>query len=69
MNENSFDEKADSIFYFRTPFRLRHHFQNLHCTDLQDLPEQIKWNFGILSGVIRSSVGKGIDFMVKDCGW
>jgi len=26
------------------------------------------WNFASLSGVIRSGVGKGIDFMVKDCG-
>jgi hypothetical protein len=26
------------------------------------------WNFATLSGVIRSGVGKGIDFMVKDCG-
>lgn len=26
------------------------------------------WNFATLSGVIRTGVGKGIDFMVKDCG-
>lgn len=26
------------------------------------------WNFATLSGIIRTSVGKGIDFMVKDCG-
>jgi hypothetical protein len=25
-------------------------------------------NFASLTGVIRSGVGKGIDFMVKDCG-
>ena len=26
------------------------------------------WNFATVSGVIRTSVGNGIDFMVKDCG-
>lgn len=26
------------------------------------------WNFATISGVIRTGAGKGIDFLVKDCG-
>ncbi len=26
------------------------------------------WNFATVSGVIQSGLGKGLDFMVKDCG-
>ncbi|OOG69443.1 hypothetical protein [Algoriphagus sp. A40] len=26
------------------------------------------WNFASISGVIRSGVGKGVDFLAKNCG-